>query len=206
MQRLNSHKQRLTPRICFAQCLLALTLVSFSHLALADGRGDRRDNRGGYAERQHDRGGWAQNRHRSWRHSGRNSRWNNRNQRWGRDTHFNGGSFAGGLVIGSWLGSGYSHSAQRRSSRGHDRRYLLPHASYGFVGRQGYYGAVRTAHRSTVIYTSVVEPTPIITSIPRAEGATRRLLLDLAGDCYDVSSDGLGNEIRTQLETAACTF
>ena len=58
---------------------------------------------------------------------------------------------------------------------------------------------------NTVVYQTVINPAPLITEAPiRLTEPTRRLLIDLEGNCFDVSRDSLGNEVRLQLEPAQC--
>ena len=59
--------------------------------------------------------------------------------------------------------------------------------------------------KNTVVYQTVINPAPLITEAPiRLTEPTRRLLIDLEGNCFDVSRDSLGNEVRLQLEPAQC--
>jgi hypothetical protein len=58
---------------------------------------------------------------------------------------------------------------------------------------------------NTVVYQTVINPASLITEAPiRLTEPTRRLLIDLEGNCFDVSRDSLGNEVRLQLEPAQC--
>ena len=56
-----------------------------------------------------------------------------------------------------------------------------------------------------MVYQTVINPAPLITEAPiRLTEPTRRLLIDLEGNCFDVSRDSLGNEVRLQLDPAQC--
>ena len=75
---------------------------------------------------------------------------------------------------------------------------------------------------NTVVYQTVINPAPVVTTsivtppsvirpssseLPRRlTEPTRRLLLDLEGNCFDVSRDSLGNEVRLQLDPAQCSL
>ena len=75
---------------------------------------------------------------------------------------------------------------------------------------------------NTVFYQTVINPAPVVTTsivtppsvirpssseLPRRlTEPTRRLLLDLEGNCFDVSRDSLGNEVRLQLDPAQCSL
>ena len=75
---------------------------------------------------------------------------------------------------------------------------------------------------NTVVYQTVINPAPVVTtsivtppSVIRPSSSepprrlpepTRRLLLDLEGNCFDVSRDSLGNEVRLQLDPAQCSL
>ena len=75
---------------------------------------------------------------------------------------------------------------------------------------------------NTVVYQTVINPAPVVTTsivtppsvirpssseLPRRlPEPTRRLLLDLEGNCFDVSRDSLGNEVRLQLDPAQCSL
>ncbi len=78
------------------------------------------------------------------------------------------------------------------------------------------------ADSNTVVYQTVINPAPVVTTsivtppsvirpssseLPRRlPEPTRRLLLDLEGNCFDVSRDSLGNEVRLQLDPAKCSL
>lgn len=75
---------------------------------------------------------------------------------------------------------------------------------------------------NTVVYQTVINPAPVVTTsivtppsvirpssseLPRRlPEPTRRLLLDLEGNCFDVSRDSLGNEVRLQLDPDQCSL
>lgn len=117
----------------------------------------------------------------------RGSRYNRRNNHYYsynrsrnyRSGHFDGGSFIGGLVLGS----------------------ILTYPRYSTSRRDNYYYRSAPIRRSPSV--TVISRTPINTGTV-APG--RRLLRDLEGRCYEILRDEDGNEIRTELEPAACNF
>lgn len=50
---------------------------------------------------------------------------------------------------------------------------------------------------------TVIRRSPVSTS---SVGIQRRLLRDLEGRCYEISRDGYGSEVRTEIDPAACAF
>ena len=52
---------------------------------------------------------------------------------------------------------------------------------------------------------AVIQPSPVY-SEPYPPVTGRRLLRDLEGRCYDISTDTAGNELRTELPPSACNW
>ena len=150
------------------------------------------------------------------------------------DHRFDGSSFFGGVVLGSILSANqgganrhyagnsrntlhYGGYVNRRfdSRRRANFRYPshissfappfspLLRSGYGRVSPSGRIVSGRATN--TVVYQTVINPAPLITEAPiRLTEPTRRLLIDLEGNCFDVSRDSLGNEVRLQLDPAQC--
>ncbi len=180
---------------------LAIALLALSSTAFADN--DRR--RGGYNHGNQ-----------RWNNHSANRNWNRHDRN--RNSSFDGGSFFGGVVLGSILGSNYSRPSYSHASYSHasvyyedpwrSHRYSRPlRSSYGYFN-SSYYEPYRvTRPRSTVVYSTVVKPAPIVITAPQISVThTRRLLLDLEGRCFDVTIDEQGVERRLQLEDEACAF
>ena len=163
---------------------------------------------------------FADNDHRRGGYNHGNQRWNNHSasRNWNRyDRHrnsgFDGGSFFGGVVLGSVLSSNYSRPSYSHAGVYYERpwrsyRFSRPlRSSYGYFN-SSYYEPYRvTRPRSTVVYSTVVNPAPIVVTAPQISATpTRRLLLDLEGRCFDVTTDEQGVERRLQLEDQACAF
>ena len=112
---------------------------------------------------------------------------------------------------------------RRRTGYRHSSYYSTFGPTFSGYGR--IYGSRFDARRgsrysNTVVYQTVINPAPVVaTSIVttpnvtrpsirelprRLPEATRRLLIDIEGNCFDVSRDSLGNEIRQQLDPAQC--
>lgn len=197
--------------------LVGLVLAAFAGTAAADDR-VRRGGKGGGFDHQRDRG------HSTQRWQGRGG--DRHRQGHDRGRGFDGGSFVGGVVLGSLLTSSHHssrvYSAPRRShvyyggldysTRSRfdrhwvDRRYSRPlTSSYGYLG-SSFYAPVRVSRpASTVVYQTVLAPTPParVSAIPAAAPA-RRFLLDLQGNCYELITDEAGNKLRVALEAEAC--
>ncbi|MEX2469654.1 MAG: hypothetical protein WD396_07860 [Pseudohongiellaceae bacterium] len=105
---------------------------------------------------------------------------------YGRHHDVDAGAVLGGLVLGSLLTSSF---------RDYDRDYDRP--------------------RNVRTYTSV-RSTPVIRtrevvyvnrdSAPRPTPSGRRLLRDLDGNCFEITRQADGDELRTQLDPSACNF
>lgn len=126
--------------------------------------------------------------------NGYNNRFNNRfnsnfnngfynngyRNRWNRGRNRNRGNsnFVGGLVLGSLL-----------SNRNYSSR------SYDTVS----YRSAPIREREVVYVGSSTRPA--VSATPK-----RRLLRDLQGDCYDIEISPNGDELRSQIDPAACNF
>lgn len=97
--------------------------------------------------------------------------------RWGR-RQYNGGDLLGGIVIGSLLTSSYR---DYRDSRSYDR----------VVYRQ----PVRTTRE--VVYVNESQP---------RVNSGRKLLRDLDGNCFEISYNASGDEVRSQLDPSICAY
>lgn len=168
-----------------------------------------------------------------------------------------GGSFFGGVVLGSLLSANHSGANRYTASnyRGtlhyggrygshFDRRFdLRRRTGYRYSTHYPTFGPTVFGHghiyssrvdgsrfdvwrggqpSNTVVYQTVINPAPVVTTsivtppsvirpssseLPRRlPEPTRRLLLDLEGNCFDVSRDSLGNEVRLQLDPDQCSL
>ena len=219
--------------------LMAVTLVANANLAFADDRGDRRGgkfDKPGFT-RHSDRGGRGHYSNRAQRNDGRRDGENRHDNRRSNqhDYRFDGGSFFGGVVLGSILSANQAGAtrhyagnsrntlhygsyfdrrfdSRRRANFRRPSHYSSFRSSVSPLFSSGY-GRVSPSIRrvaagratNTVVYQTVINPAPLITEAPiRLTEPTRRLLIDLEGNCFDVSRDSLGNEVRLQLEPAQC--
>jgi hypothetical protein len=87
------------------------------------------------------------------------------------------GDFLGGLVVGSLLTSSY------QSNREYDRVV--------------YRSAPVTRTREVVVNRSPIATTP---------RSGRKLLRDLQGNCFEISRNGLGDEVRVEIDPGLCEF
>ena len=112
---------------------------------------------------------------------GWNSGWRHRRHNHSSDV----GTLVGGIVLGSLI----SNAVQDR--HGPD-----------YVTRTVYRAPVSSpqAVRQTEVVYSRPAPTPV-TAVPN-----RRLLRDLQGDCFEITRNNAGDEIRVQLDSSECRF
>ena len=98
---------------------------------------------------------------------------------------YDAGDFLGGLVVGSLLTSSYQSS----------RDY----------GRVVYRSTPVTRTREVVVDRSSVSRT-VSSATPRAQGNGRRLLRDLNGNCFEITYNGAGDELRQEIDPSLCEF
>ncbi|KRP30133.1 MAG: hypothetical protein ABS30_01920 [OM182 bacterium BACL3 MAG-120924-bin41] len=169
--------------------LMAVMLIANANLAFADDRGDRRGgkfDKPGFT-RHSDRGGRGHYSNRAQRNDGRRDGDNRRNNR--RDNHFDGGSFFGGVVVGSILSANQAGVNRHYAGNSHNTLHYGGYFDRRLDARR------RTNFRHPSHYSSFgYSVSPLLSS----------LLIDLEGNCFDVSRDSLGNEVRLQLEPAQC--
>ena len=124
-------------------------------------------------------------------------------------------------------GSRYDRQFDLRRGTGYRHSSYYPTFGPTFSGYGRIYGSRFDAWRggrssNTVVYQTVISPAPVVTTsivtspsviksssggLPRRlPNSTRRLLIDLEGNCFDVSRDSLGNEVRLQLDPAQCAL
>jgi|APSaa5957512535_1039671.scaffolds.fasta_scaffold100454_1 hypothetical protein len=96
-----------------------------------------------------------------------------------RHRHSDAGSFFGGLFLGS----------------------LLSYPSYDYTPRRS-----TTIYRNTPVGPQAPVNVTTYSSAPARVAPGRRLLRDLQGNCFEISVDDEGNELREQLEVEACEF
>ena len=97
-----------------------------------------------------------------------------------RHRHYDSGAFLGGLVLGS----------------------LLTYPSYS---KRSYEPVSYRSYPPVRSREVVVVQEPASRRVAPATGG-RRLLRDLDGNCFEVSVDGAGNELRVQLDPAQCDY
>ncbi len=90
---------------------------------------------------------------------------------------YDAGDFLGGLVVGSLLSSSY------QSSRDYERVV--------------YRSTPVTRTREVVVSRRAAAPSP---------GTGRKLLRDLNGNCYEISRNSAGDEVRAEIDPAMCEF
>ncbi len=124
-------------------------------------------------------------------------------------------------------GSRYDRPFDLRRGTGYRHSSYYPTFGPTFSGYGRIYGNRFDVWRggqssNTVVYQTVISPAPVVTTsivtspsviksssggLPRRlPNSTRRLLIDLEGNCFDVSRDSLGNEVRLQLDPAQCAL
>ncbi len=112
---------------------------------------------------------------------GWNNGWRHRRHNYSSDV----GILVGGIALGSLL-----------SNAAHDR-----HAPATVT---------RTVYRAPVTRTQVVRQTEVVYSQPAAAPVStvpnRRLLRDLQGNCFEITRNSVGDEVRVQLDPSECRF
>ena len=112
---------------------------------------------------------------------GWNNGWRYRHHRHSNDV----GTLVGGIVLGSLL----SNAVQSR----HEPATVT-----------------RTVYRAPVVRTQAVRQTEVVYSRPTAAPVStvpnRRLLRDLQGDCFEITRNSSGDEVRVQLDPSECRF
>jgi hypothetical protein len=201
--------------------LVALLLLSTSS-AHAEGRGWRADRHGGYfnnrshwkaAGSRHVRRNWGLNRggfnrgfNRGWGHSA-----------WRGARHRNNQIFIGGAVsafAGGLLYSNTLHRPARSVTVVHDFQtpriqsvptYYSPSysARYSPLNSQRLVSTPRPI--PLVSQSSIHSTLPTAASSSASTAPATRWLLDLAGNCYRITTNAAGEELREQRDAAACT-
>jgi hypothetical protein len=139
-----------------------------------------------------------------------NSRYGYNYNRYGGRRYSNAGAyFAGGLLLGSWIGSynrGYRNSYNRYDP------YYSGGFSYGrYYSNEPYYSSRYPRTSSRYYRSTPVEPTIVYREKIVSDGVAREdhephLLKDMEGNCFEVSYSNGGQELRLQVPEEQCEW